>query len=280
MYDDLNRFFGSISGAESLRDSELIDLFVYYLTMEKKAAAATATQIGECFKICDLTPPARLAPYLSEGVKSKPPKFVKANGGYKLHRHYRDVVAKRLGAVHLLKALAHVEEDEPPLEAKSIPESFAERIDVRPKSVFIVHGQNEAMKQTVARYIGDLGLVPIILHEQVNKGNTIIEKFERNAAQAGFAVVLMSPDDEGGPVNKPELRRLRARQNVVVELGYFTALLGRAKVSVLVSGDLEIPSDYLGVVYTKFDSFGAWKMELAKELASAGYLIDAAALLR
>jgi predicted nucleotide-binding protein len=90
----------------------------------------------------------------------------------------------------------------------------------------------------------------------------------------------MSADDEGGPVNRPELRRPRARQNVVVELGYFTGLLGRSKVCVLVSDDLEIPSDYLGVVYTKFDVLGAWKMDLAKELASAGYAINPAALLR
>jgi hypothetical protein len=97
MNDGANRFFSSVAGAANFKDSELVDLFVYFLTVENTGPAATVTQIGECFKVCDLTPPARLAPYLSEGLKSTPQKFVKANGGYKLQRHYRDVVARRLG---------------------------------------------------------------------------------------------------------------------------------------------------------------------------------------
>jgi predicted nucleotide-binding protein len=281
MNDEVNQFLSSVSEAASLKYSDLVDLFVYYLTVTRSAPAATVTQVGECFRACDLALPSRLAPYLSDGLKSSPPKFVKANGGYKLQRGYREIVAKRhgldsierpakFGASH--EVLAKGQNGVPPAEAAG---GYS-----RSKSIFVVHGHNEAMKQTVARYVEGLGLLPIILHEQVNQGNTIIEKFERNAAQAGFAVVLMSADDEGGPVNKPELRRPRARQNVVVELGYFTGLLGRSKVCVLVADDLEIPSDYLGVVYTKFDALGAWKMDLAKELASAGYMINPAALLR
>jgi hypothetical protein len=97
MNNGVNRFYSSINGAAIFKDFELVDLFVYYLTVENAAPAAAVTQIGECFKDCDLTPPARLAPYLSEGLKSKPQKFVKANGGYKLQRNYRDFVARRLG---------------------------------------------------------------------------------------------------------------------------------------------------------------------------------------
>jgi hypothetical protein len=97
MSNGVNGFYSSIDGAAIFKDSELVDLFVYYLTVENTVPVAAVAQIGECFKVCDLTPPARLAQYLSEGVKSKPQKFVKAEGGYKLQRHYRDLVAKRLG---------------------------------------------------------------------------------------------------------------------------------------------------------------------------------------
>lgn len=97
MTADVSRFLNSIDRAAILKDSELVDLFVHFITVESGEGAATVTQIGECFKACDLTPPARLAPYLSEGLKSIPQKFVKANGGYKLQRIYRDVVARRLG---------------------------------------------------------------------------------------------------------------------------------------------------------------------------------------
>jgi len=148
------------------------------------------------------------------------------------------------------------------------------------KSIFIVHGHDEAMKHTVARFISGLGLTPVVLHEQPDRGQTIVEKFERNAAKAGFAVVLMSPDDVGGAAATPKLKRPRARQNVVMELGYFVGTLGRSRVCVLVSKEVEIPSDYMGVAYTAFDPGGAWKLRLAGELRSAGYAIDAAGILK
>jgi predicted nucleotide-binding protein len=44
--------------------------------------------------------------------------------------------------------------------------------------IFIVHGHDEEMKQAVARTVEKIDLKPIILHEQPNKGRTIIEKFE------------------------------------------------------------------------------------------------------
>ena len=66
----------------------------------------------------------------------------------------------------------------------------------------------------------------------------------------------------------------RARQNVVLELGYFSALLGRDRVAVLYKEAVEIPSDYLGVVYTKMDEAGSWKFALAKELKIAGVDVD------
>jgi predicted nucleotide-binding protein len=147
------------------------------------------------------------------------------------------------------------------------------------KSIFVVHGHDEAMKLHVARFIAQLGLNPVILHEQTNQGRTIIEKFEQNAAQAGFAVVLMSPDDIGGPAaGGPEAMQRRARQNVVVELGYFTGKLGRARICVLIADKVEIPSDYMGVVYTPFDAAGGWKMALAKELKAVGYSLKSDAL--
>lgn len=62
--------------------------------------------------------------------------------------------------------------------------------------IFIVHGHDEAARETVARFLERLELTPIILHEQVNRGRTIIEKVEENSDVA-FAVVLLTADDEG-----------------------------------------------------------------------------------
>jgi len=141
-------------------------------------------------------------------------------------------------------------------------------------SVFIVHGHDETAKLDVARTIERMGLSAIILHEQPNQGRTVIEKFENNASEVGFAVILLTPDDVGSALGKKEDLQPRARQNVVLELGYFSALLGRGRVAVLYKAGVEIPSDYLGVVYTKMDEAGSWKFALAKELKIAGIDVD------
>lgn len=42
----------------------------------------------------------------------------------------------------------------------------------------------------------------------------------------------------------------------------------------LVDGNIEIPTDISGVVYTGLDLQGFWKIALAKELKEAGYEVD------
>ena len=137
------------------------------------------------------------------------------------------------------------------------------------------------MKQSVARTLMKLNLEPIILHEQPDSGKTIIEKLERDAI-SGFAVILLSPDDMGylkDEVAKDKGAKQikpRARQNVILELGYFIGRLGRDKVMALKKGDdLEVPSELSGVVYTPFDDHGGWKSKLVKELKAAGYKVSA-----
>ncbi len=136
-------------------------------------------------------------------------------------------------------------------------------------SVFIVHGHDVSSKQTVARFVEKLGLNAIILHEQPERGRTIIEKLE-HYSDVGFAIVLLSPDDLGATSGDRENLIERARQNVVFELGYFIARLGRDKVSVLCIGKVEIPSDYYGVIYIDMDDAGAWQLKLIQELKAAG----------
>ena len=112
------------------------------------------------------------------------------------------------------------------------------------------------------------GFEPIILHERPNKGRALITKFREEAAGAGFAGVLMTPDEvkaEAAAELKP-----RARQNVVFELGFFIGKLGPEQVAALVEGDIEIPSDFDGVVYIALDQ-ADWQTKLGMELQEAGY---------
>ena len=173
-------------------------------------------------------------------------------------------------------------------EALGKLDSFVQRIEFRlkedkynsihsrsfdPKKVFIVHGHNESVKQSVARTLESVGLTPIILAEQPDKGRTVIEKFEKEGNDVGFAVVLLTADDKGRK-NKSRTMQSRARQNVVFEMGYFMALLGRERVMLLLQEGVEEPSDLKGVVYTTLDKEGAWKYRLVKELREQGYNVS------
>lgn len=116
------------------------------------------------------------------------------------------------------------------------------------RRVFLVHGHDEAAKQAVARFLEQLRLSPVLLSERPNEGRTIIEKFEHNADVA-YAVVLLTPDDRAVPDADGSETRPRARQNVILELGYFIGRLSRAHVCALYKGSVELPSDLHGVLY-------------------------------
>ena len=145
--------------------------------------------------------------------------------------------------------------------------------------VFIVHGHDEAAKHAIARFVERLGLKAIILDEQANKGQTIIEKFEEHAGEVGFAIVLLTPDDVGAPKDKEDNLKPRARQNVILELGYFLRALRREHVCVLYKEEVELPSDIHGILYVPMDSFDGWKQKLAKEMKQAGLPINPEKLL-
>jgi len=157
-------------------------------------------------------------------------------------------------------------EDEPREQGEN-----RKKVEVSGTDVFIVHGHDEAAKQTVARFIEKLKLTPIILHEQPNEGRTVIEKFE-DYTNVGFAVVLLTPDDVGADVAHTKELNPRARQNVIFELGFFVGKLGRGCVCALYKGNVEIPSDYKGVLYVPMEA--DWQLSLAREIKAAGLPVD------
>ena len=147
------------------------------------------------------------------------------------------------------------------------------------RRVFIVHGHDDPAKDSVARFLGRLGLDPIILHEQASSGRTIIEKFEKYSDDIAFAVVMLTPDDEGRIAKSSDDLRPRARQNVIMELGYFMGRLGRSRVCALHKGGVELPSDYQGVIYIDMDTGGGWKAKVAQEFVQAKIPINLDGLL-
>lgn len=180
-------------------------------------------------------------------------------------RKVQGVAQARTQAIQLLTAAINLL-DERMADAGSTTTSPAVPPIAASRRIFVVHGHDNEPKEAVARYLESLGLNPVILHEQPNKGRTIIQKFQEEAADVGFAIVLMSADDEMKDGQK------RARQNVILELGFFLGKLGPSRVATIVKGSVERPSDFDGVIYLPFD--GSWQRDLAGELEAAGYDID------
>lgn len=135
--------------------------------------------------------------------------------------------------------------------------------------IFIVHGHDSGLKHEVARLVEKQGLIAVILSEQANTGNTIIEKFEEYSDVSG-AICLFTADDLGHAKAAPG-EQLRARQNVVLETGYFMGKLGRNCTVILADEGIEMPSDLSGIVYTNTTN---WQVDLLKELKAMGYTVD------
>lgn len=127
--------------------------------------------------------------------------------------------------------------------------------------VFIVHGRDDALRDSVRDYVEAMGLEPVVLKNEVNEGRVLFEKFIEESDDAGFAIILMTADDYGGL--KGSDSSPRARQNVVFEYGYFVGRLGRKNVCVIMDSGIDCPTDLSGVVRINSSD---WKSDLRREL--------------
>lgn len=135
--------------------------------------------------------------------------------------------------------------------------------------IFIVHGHDGEIKESVARLIEKQGIEAVILSEKTNRGKTIIEKLEKHS-NVGGAICLFTSDDLGKEKNESR-NKPRARQNVVFEAGYFMGKLGRDHVVIIADEKVDMPSDLRGILYTNKTD---WKHDVLAELEEIGYLID------
>ena len=154
-----------------------------------------------------------------------------------------------------------------------------------PKKIFVVHGRDDTAKNDLKEMLEkELKLEPIILSEQEDEGKTVIEKFENKTLNIGYAFILLTPDDLGGlkeqiekNISKPtQLKKSlkdRARENVILELGYFVGKLSRRRVCCLEKKSAHvIPSDLHGLITKRYSSsVRELFLDIKKELEKAGY---------
>lgn len=159
------------------------------------------------------------------------------------------------------------------LQAKTVPKNSPtnriSRITPESRTVFIVHGHDEANLLRLRTLIKErFSLTPVILMEEPSSGQTIIEKFERTANEAAFCLVLMTPDDQ---VSSRQGEETQARPNVIFELGWFYGRLGRPRVCILAKRGTSIHSDLSGIVRIEFiENVEETVPGLERELRHAG----------
>lgn len=93
--EKLETFISQFPNFYDLKLSDQIDYYVYYLTVEENAGGTQATQIRECFLLCDLTPYTNISQYLINNLKGKnklPPKFLRIKDKYQLHRSLKQQI--------------------------------------------------------------------------------------------------------------------------------------------------------------------------------------------
>ena len=203
-----------------------------------------------------------------EGLTPPMTRNIKEIEDYKDGRYYyQSSVRYILGILQGIAAFLEDTEKSTPISPSS-----SNSQDFDQNKAFIVHGHDDALLHNIARYMGAMDIDSIILQEKVGSGMTIIEKLEKYS-DVKVAIVLLTPDDIGKAKNEDKYSQ-RARQNVIMELGYFIGKLGRSNVFALYDEDVELPSDYIGVEYIALDDSEGWKLKLAKELKATGLDID------
>lgn len=135
------------------------------------------------------------------------------------------------------------------------------------KKVFIVHGKNYYLRTEVKKLLTSCGIIPIILSEQLDRGKTLIEKFETVSNECSAAIIIMSADD------KMKDNTVAARPNVILEMGYFMGKIGRENIIVLKQREVtHYPSDIHGVVYKEYKKGSKdWRNKIIAELKDMGF---------
>jgi predicted nucleotide-binding protein len=152
-------------------------------------------------------------------------------------------------------------------------------------NVFLVHGHDLEFRDEVESFLEDVGVRSVVLARAEVHSRSLLDRFESLALQASFAVVLLSPDDVGSsrrqydsPGGGERTLRYRARQNVILELGFFYGRLGWDKVTVIQRAaenpwpEFERPSDLAGAVFSTTSGERDWRYELESSLRNAEML--------
>jgi CheY-like chemotaxis protein len=145
----------------------------------------------------------------------------------------------------------------------------------RPCRIFLSHGHDVAtlneVRVEVAKLLPEADIR--ILEEAPPASGSLVDMFEAEVRRTDVAIVVLTADDVC--TSRDGTRGGRARQNVILELGYFLGKLDRKSGCVIIMrrGDVEMPSDLGGIRYIDITAgVGARVEELRAVFRQLGYL--------
>lgn len=134
-------------------------------------------------------------------------------------------------------------------------------VEKQSNKVFIVHGKDLTLRNTLSSYLEKQGFEPVILEKKENNGLSIIDKFVREAQSCSKAIILCTADDK--IVNDSD-NYFQARPNVFLELGYFICEIGSNNIILINEINSKIPTDYQGICYIMYNKEEKLKKVLEK----------------
>lgn len=124
---------------------------------------------------------------------------------------------------------------------------------IRSVPILLIHGHDTLSRLDLENFFFRKlpHVAPLSMILETDAAATLPEKFEELASQVNGAIAILSPDDMATTLRSGE-SAARARQNVVIEVGWFWGRLGRNRCLLLMKDTVEIPSDLNGVEIYKF----------------------------
>ena len=134
-----------------------------------------------------------------------------------------------------------------------------------PDRIFISHGQNTDWLKVQPYIQKDIGIDTLELAQESFHGRTILQKLVEEADKCSFAVVVMTGDDKVGE------DQVRARENVIHEIGFFQGKYGLERVCLLHEEGVNIPNNIKGLGFSPFQKghIEASFVELRREIEAA-----------
>ena len=119
---------------------------------------------------------------------------------------------------------------------------------IRSLPLLIIHGHDTASRLELENFLLRKlpHVAPVTMILEAHGASTIAEKFDELAARVSGAVALLTPDDVAVTLKSGDSQP-RARQNVVIEIGWVWGRFGRDRCLLLMKDSIEIPSDLQGV---------------------------------